>query len=140
MTADYFSNAVFINDGKMNFTAHALPWNAQFTSYKDAVVVNANNDNLPDILMVGNYYENNIEMGRYDADFGTLLVNQGNGKFTCELVDGLKIKGQSRHIKKLKIADKEAYIVARNNDSAVVIQFSGNVEKRNPKGKEKKKP
>lgn len=129
MTADYFSNAVFINNGKMNFTAQALPWQAQFTAYKDAVVVDANGDKLPDILMVGNYYENNIEMGRYDADYGTLLLNQGSGKFTCQPVDGLVLKGQSRHIKKLKIAGKDAYLVVRNSDSAAVIQFSGSALK-----------
>jgi hypothetical protein len=123
LTADYFSNAILINDGKMNFTAQPLPWNAQFTSYKDALVVNANGDNLPDILMVGNYYENNMEMGRYDADYGTLLINKGQGKFSCEATDGLKIKGQARHLKKITIANNEAIVVARNNDSAMVIQF-----------------
>ena len=58
-----------------------MPWQAQFSPYKDAVVVDANNDSLPDILLGGNYYENNVQIGRYDADFGTILVNKANGKF-----------------------------------------------------------
>jgi hypothetical protein len=122
-TANYFSNAVLINDGKLNFTTTALPWAAQLSIYKDAMVVNANNDSLPDVLLTGNYYDNNIEMGRYDADLGTLLVNKGKGKFACETLNGLQIKGQVRHIKEINIAGKKAYILAKNNDSTSVIQF-----------------
>ena len=123
LTADYLSNAILINDGHQNFVAHALPWEAQLSSYRDAVVVDANNDSLPDILLAGNYYDNNIEMGRYDADLGTLLINKGNGIFGCQTLNGLQIKGQVRHIKEINIAGKKAYILAKNNDSTMVIQF-----------------
>ncbi|HMG68682.1 MAG TPA: hypothetical protein VK588_13380, partial [Chitinophagaceae bacterium] len=106
----------------MHFTTKALPWKAQLTSYRDAVVVNANNDSLPDILIMGNYYENNIQMGRYDADFGTILINKGNGNFESEGINGLQVKGQVRRIRKIDLANKEAYILARNNDSVLVIR------------------
>lgn len=123
LIASYFSNAVLMNQGNMNFTVNALPWEAQLSSYRDAVIVNANDDNLQDILLVGNYYENNIQMGRYDADFGTLLLNKGNGSFIAESINGLQIKGQVRHISKINIGRKEAYILARNNDSTIIIRF-----------------
>ena len=124
LTADYFANAVLINDGNLNFSVKALPWEAQFSPYKDAVIVNANDDSLPDILIFGNYYENNIQMGRYDADFGTILINKGNGVFNVETINGLQVKGQVRHIRKIKIANKESFILARNNDSTMVMQFA----------------
>jgi enediyne biosynthesis protein E4 len=123
LTANYFSNAILINDGKLNFSISEMPWQAQLAPYKDAVVVDANGDNLPDILLAGNYYENNIQMGRYDADFGTILVNKGHGKFEAETLNGLQIKGQVRHIGKINIGKKESFILARNNDSTMVIQF-----------------
>ncbi len=122
-TADYFSNAVLINDGHMNFTTTALPWEAQLSCYRDAVVVNANGDKLPDILLAGNYYGNNIQMGRYDADFGTLLINKGKGKFACENLNGLQVKGEVRHIRPLMLDNRQAYVLARNNDSTMVIGF-----------------
>jgi hypothetical protein len=123
-TANYFPNAVFINDRKGHFEASALPFEAQLTSFRDAVVVNANNDNLPDILLMGNYYGNNIEMGRYDADYGTLLINKGKGEFTCSPMNGLSVKGQVRHIRKLKAGNKNALILACNSDSARIIYFN----------------
>ncbi len=123
LNANYFSNAILINQGNLNFKLQPLPPQAQLTSYRDAIVVDANHDNLPDILLGGNYYDNNIQMGRYDADFGTILVNKGNGNFAAESLNGLQVKGQVRHIKKIMINNKEAFILARNNDKAMVVQF-----------------
>jgi len=121
-TANYFSNAVLINDGSFHFTLKALPWEAQLTSYRDAVIIDANNDKLPDILLGGNFYPNNIQMGRYDADYGSLLVNQGNGSFRCEQVNGMAIKGEVRHIRKLMLGKNEAFVLARNDYSVIVIR------------------
>lgn len=123
LNANYFSNAVLLNDGHLNFKTQALPWEAQLSPYRDAVVVDANGDNLPDILLVGNYYENNIQMGRYDADYGTLLLNKGHGAFTTSPLNGLVIQGQVRHIQPIGIAGKKAFILVKNNDSTRVIQF-----------------
>lgn len=124
LTANYFSNAMLINRGNFKFDVQALPWEAQLSPFKDAVAVNANNDSLPDILMFGNYYENNIEMGRNDADFGTTLLNNGKNSFSCFPINGLQIKGQVRHVKKILLGkNQEAFVVARNNDSTMVIQF-----------------
>jgi hypothetical protein len=123
-SADFFANAVLVNDGHMHFTTMPLPWEAQLSTYRDAIVVNANGDDLPDILLVGNYYDNNIQMGRYDADFGTILINKGHGNFTCECINGLQLKGQVRHIRRITLANnKDAFILAKNNDSAMVIGF-----------------
>jgi hypothetical protein len=123
LAVNYFSNAVFINDGNMQFHPVDLPFQSQLSTYKDALVINANNDNLPDILMVGNYYENNVEIGRQDADFGTILLNKGKGKFDYQPLNGLVIKGQVRHIRSIQIKGKQAFILAKNNDSLEIIQF-----------------
>jgi hypothetical protein len=123
LSADYFSNAVLINDGNWNFSVKELPWEAQLTTFRDAAVVNANNDDRPDILLGGNFYPCNIQLGRYDADFGTILINKGNGNFSCESLNGLVIKGEIRHIRKINAGGREAYVLARNNDSLRVIAF-----------------
>jgi len=123
MTANYFSNAILINRGNLNFDVVAMPWKAQLSPFRDAVVVDANHDSLPDILLVGNYYENNIQMGRNDADYGTLLINHGKDSFSTESLNGTQIRGQVRHIQKLHISGKEAFVLARNNDSTMIVQF-----------------
>jgi enediyne biosynthesis protein E4 len=123
LTANNFSNAILINNGNMQFTISELPFETQLTTYRTAVTVNANNDNLPDIFMMGNYYDNNVEIGRCDADFGTLLINKGKGEFDYQMLNGLAVKGQVRHMQPITINKQTAYILARNNDAPVVFKF-----------------
>jgi enediyne biosynthesis protein E4 len=123
-SADYFASAVLINKGNLDFITQALPWEAQLTSYRDAAISYINNDNLPDIILAGNYHSNNIHSGRYDADYGTVLVNKGKGSFSCENLNGLIVKGEVRYIQKVKIGNELAYILAKNNDSLTVLKFA----------------
>lgn len=123
-TADYFSNAILINQGDGSFRVQAMPWEAQLSSFRTAAVVDANNDSLPDILLAGNYYENNIQMGRYDADYGTILLNKGGFNFVATPLNGLTLKGQVRRLGEITIAGKKAWVAARNNDSTMVFRFA----------------
>jgi enediyne biosynthesis protein E4 len=122
LSANYFSNAVLINDGKGNFTMKALPWLAQLSCLKDASVIDANGDGLPDIITGGNFYEQAIPLNRNDANFGMILINKGNGNFEAENINGLIIKNQIRHILPISINKKKAYVVAINNDSIRIIE------------------
>jgi len=122
-SADYFSNAVLINKGNFDFEPHALPWDAQLSPYKCAALLYADNDSLPDLLLAGNSYENNMEMGRYDADFGTLLLNKGDGKFAAAPLNGQVIEGQVRQLQTMKVGNKQAFILARNNDRVMVLSW-----------------
>jgi hypothetical protein len=123
LTANWFANTIFINDGKLNFKPVAMPADAQLTSYKTAYITDVDNDNLPDVLLGGNYYDNNIQMGRYDADYGTILINKGSDNFIAERLNGVTVKGQVRHIEQINIKNSNAYVFARNNDSLMVIDF-----------------
>lgn len=122
-SADYFANAVLINDGHLNFTIKPFPWQAQLTSYRDAMIIDANKDQLPDIFLVGNYYSNNIHTGRYDADYGTVLINKGNGDFSVENLNDLILKGEARHIRPIMIANQPCAVIVKNNDSTIILRF-----------------
>jgi hypothetical protein len=121
--AHHFANTLFVNNGKGEFTAKALPWEAQITAYKAAVKVDANGDKWPDILMMGNFYDNNVQMGRYDADYGTLLINNGKNEFKATPMNGLSIKGQVRQIAPIQFNKQLAYVLGMNSDSLRLIQF-----------------
>lgn len=130
LTADYFSNAIMINDGELHFETRAMPWQAQLSPFRDATMVYANKDSLPDLLLMGNYYDNNIQMGRYDADFGSLLINKGGGNFGYSNINGLNVKGQVRHIRTITINKQQAYILARNDDHTMLIRFAQSADRR----------
>ena len=120
-SADYFANAILINDGKMNFTVKELPWQAQLTPYRDVVITEVNGDGNSDVIMGGNFYENNIQMGRYDADFGTVLINQGSGNFRYEPL-GISVKGQIRKLLPIKHLRASAFLIGCNNDSLRLVK------------------
>lgn len=124
LTANYFSNSILINNGNWSFTLKELPWQAQLTPYRDAAITDVDGDNRPDILLVGNFYPNNIQMGEYDEDYGTILLNKGNGDLEYSSLNGLTIKGEVRHIRSFTGKNiQPSFIFARNNDSLKVIQF-----------------
>lgn len=122
--AYHFANTVFINDGKGNFSPIELPWQAQITSYKTAAVCDANGDGLTDLLLMGNYYDNNVQMGRYDADYGTVLLNKGKGNFEPASFNGMIVKGQVRKIKPIHITNNQQFILAKNADSLQFISIN----------------
>ena len=122
LTVNYFANSIIVDTGRMQFETKPLPWRAQLSPYKTGVSFDANGDKLSDLLLFGNFYENNIQMGRNDADFGMILINKGAGNFTAENINGLQIKGEVRHVRKITIKGREAFILVRNNDSATVIR------------------
>jgi hypothetical protein len=126
LSAEQFSNALFINDGQGKYIIQPLPFQAQFTPYKDAVVLDYNKDGMKDVLIAGNFYGNNIQLGRSDADFGTLLLNRGNGKLEPIPLPGMIIKGEVRKISQITLGVNNALVIARNNDSAMIINIQGN--------------
>ena len=133
LVANYMASAVLINHNN-TYSVEPFPWQAQLSPYRDAVIVYANNDSLPDIFLGGNYYHFNIQMGRSDADLGTVLINKGNGKLVPEQIGGIVIKGEVRHIREIKINRQPAYILAKNNDTTMVVRFTnGNSSETKPK-------
>jgi len=122
LEADYYESVILVNDGKGNFKLKPLDYRAQWSSYYDAQVIDANGDKLPDILMMGNFYNCNIQMGRYDADFGMILINKGNCDFAPQPINGLQVKGQVRKLREIKLKNGSAIVAARNSDTLLVIR------------------
>jgi hypothetical protein len=123
LSADYFANAILINMGNWNFALHPLPWEAQLSPYKDGINIHVNHDSLPDLLLAGNFFNSNVQLGRFDADFGSVLINKGNGSFVFQTLGDLRLKGEVRKIGKIKIGEQQALVLARNNDSIRLINF-----------------
>jgi len=121
LSVDYFASAIFLNDGRGNYSIQELPAAAQFSPMKCGAILDVNDDHRPDILLFGNFYQNNIQLGRNDADFGTLLINKGNSNFSAEALNGLTITGQVRRIQQVKVKGKVNYVLAVNNDSLRAI-------------------
>lgn len=115
--ADYFSNAVLINEQGRETRLEALPWQAQWTPVRAAGVFYTKDSANKRYFITGNYEGNNIQMGRYDAGMGAVLARGANGLWNSGPLRGMDIPYQVRQIRKIHIGaeQKEAMLLAVND-------------------------
>ena len=123
LTADYFSNAILLNNGQMNFSLTELPFNAQLSTYRSAAMIPPVMGTQAAILLLGNFYSNSVEIGRQDADYGTLITYKGAGKFSSATLPGKPVSGEVRKVQPIQIGDKTAYIIVKNNEAVQVVRI-----------------
>ncbi len=112
---------VLINNGNMKFEARPLPDAVQISPMYAIANHDINGDGFQDLIMGGNLYNVQPEMGKYDASYGHILINDGKGNFQDKAVEmGFSVKGEIRDI---KVIDNKI-IVFRNNNSAVSYQIN----------------
>lgn len=115
--ADYFANAVLINEGEKGMRLEEMPWQAQWTPVRAAWSFYDRENKQPRYLLTGNYEGNNIQMGRYDAGMGTVVKRVSEGKWQAGYLRGLEIPYQVRQIKAIRIGpdQREAVLCAVND-------------------------
>ena len=121
-----FRSGIFLNEGEGAFRFQAFPQQAQTAPIQAFLLKDFDGDGEPDILSAGNQYEVNIQRGRYDADFGSLLRNNGDGQFSVvpPVKTGLLLEGQVRDMELIKLQDRELVLVARNNAALQLIELN----------------
>ena len=125
-TVNYDKSCVLMNDGGGKFTFKDLPVEAQFSPIFGIESFDYNQDGTVDLLLAGNFFDVQPEVGRYDASYGLILIGKGNGEFkTVRPRDsGFFVKGQVRNVRKIVMKNKtNCFILAKNNDNAQVFLF-----------------
>ncbi len=116
-----FESAYIENKGNGKFIVTPLPASVQFSRINTSIADDFNGDGNLDVFVVGNFYPINIQMGRYDASFGSLLQGDGKGKFKIapNKDSCIQLQGEIRKLGKVKVDQRMYYIDFRNNDSPV---------------------
>jgi len=112
---------------KNGFLFHPLPIEAQFSKVMDAIFVDADGDGKKDIILGSNFYEMNAQIGRMDADPGTVLINKGNWSYEAKTIATNKLRGQIRQMKWLN----GNVWIAKNNGQLSRIDLRGNRSQNN---------
>jgi hypothetical protein len=112
-----FESAYIENLGSNKFRIRALPKGAQFSTVNAVLIEDFDGDGNLDALLGGNFHHPNIQMGRYDASLGLLLKGDGRGNFDVlpNAKSGLRITGQVRGLKSIKVGNRTFYLAVRNN-------------------------
>jgi hypothetical protein len=120
--AETFTSYWFENTGDLNFVPHPLPASAQFSTINTFCPFDLNQDGKEEVLAGGNFFECNIEMGRYDAADGLVLQLGSGGIMNAFSLGNLRVDGQIRRISLIKLKGQNVFVVVRNNDTALLIK------------------
>ncbi|MCW5922000.1 MAG: VCBS repeat-containing protein [Saprospiraceae bacterium] len=120
--ADHFKSTYFENTGNFTFKAHPLPDVLQFSTLNAAALHDFDGDGKAEVMLGGNFYDCNIEMGRYDANYGNVLTIGKNGMMEAFPMGDLIVKGQVRRIRPITIRGETFFVLARNNMATMVVQ------------------
>lgn len=119
------SSSYLENLGNGNFKLSPLPKEAQFAPVYGILSEDLNSDGLQDVILVGNNYSTEVVNGRYDASFGTILINQGHGEFEemSALETGFFVKGDAKSLVRAEVGENSVVVTGINNSSASTFKL-----------------
>ncbi len=134
-----FATTLFYGNADGRFQQQPLPIEAQFSPVYAIMAKDFDVDGTKDLLLAGNFYGLNPQLGRYDASYGTLLKGNSAGGFTPSngfsltgftpvpiRNSGLFLTGQVRDMVPLKYRNKQEVIIfAKNDDQIQVYEITG---------------
>lgn len=117
-------SCLFRNNGDGTFTMNKLPVLAQVSPVRDILARDMDNDGKKDLLLVGNDYTFKPSYGRQDASYGWCLLNETDKDFKTlmPVESGLKVMGDARRIRTIKVAGKEYLLVGVNNNELQIFE------------------
>jgi hypothetical protein len=124
LLATEFRSGVFENKGGGQFDWHPLPVEAQAAPAYALALVDLNADGLKDLLVAGNQQYTRIKIGKMDANYGMVFLNQGKCQFQFipQQASGFWIKGDVRDLVVIPQKEGVSILVGRNNESIQVYR------------------
>jgi hypothetical protein len=123
---NYTASVVAINNGNGKFTIRALPVMAQMSCIKSIVCTDLNNDGYKDLILGGNEFNFQPQLGRLDANPGQVLLNDGKGNFNLlkDSESGLALKGMVRDIVPVQTKAGLNFLFLQNDAAPVLFKLA----------------
>ncbi len=122
---NYSSSCIAVNNGKGNFTIQNLPGSIQFSSVKAIMPLDINGDGKIDLIVGGNEFGFQPQLGRLDASTGDVLLNDGRGNFLVQGINqtGINVNGQVRDMVNIKVNGQTGILFLINNEFPVLYNL-----------------
>ena len=118
-----FASAYIENLGNGKFKLKELPMGAQQGPTLSIQIQDVNADGNLDIVGVGAIYDAEVETIRYDANFGYVLLGNGDGSFSCsDSYDGFT-QGDAYKIVSMQYMGRSHYIIGVNDNPPLLATF-----------------
>ncbi|MGZ8511308.1 MAG: FG-GAP repeat domain-containing protein, partial [Chitinophagaceae bacterium] len=100
LKANFLETAFFESGADGKFRLKALPLQAQFSPVYTITHVDYDKDGKQELLLCGNSNQARLRFGKYDANYGILLKNDGKGNFSYieQRVSGFQLRGDVRSV------------------------------------------
>jgi hypothetical protein len=125
--ANTLESSIAWNEGGGQFRLQPIAAKAaQWSPIRAGWVADFDRDGSDDVAAFGNFYENNIQMGRYDASYGLVLLGDNAQELRPLSMEagGLDVAGQTRRVVPIDLADgTRGMLLARNDQTPVLYQL-----------------
>ena len=117
---------IAVNEGNGQFTIKKLPAQVQFSCICGIECTDVNNDGNMDLVMAGNNFEFKPQFSRLDANYGNVLLGDGNLGFKWQNYreSGFFIRNEVKQLQLFKDNQGKSFIIAAlNNDSPKIYRL-----------------
>ena len=111
-------SVIAINEGGGKFSIKELPSRVQLSCVCGITCTDVNNDGNLDLILGGNNFEFKPQFSRLDANFGNVLLGDGQLGFEWQDYDtsGFFVRDEIKHLKAFRDKQGKAYMIAAIND------------------------
>ncbi len=98
LVANHMETTLLLSNENESYTIAQLPKQAQYSPINNISIADFNADGNLDLLLLGNDQHFKLRLGKFDANYGSLLLGNGKGKFSYlnQNISGLDIRGDVR--------------------------------------------
>ncbi len=128
LKAETMQTVYLHNNGHDAFELIPLPMEVQLSPVYAITSADLNGDGKPDLVLAGNNAWTRIKFGRYRANHGVLLLNDGKGNFRYvnQRSSGLHIRGDVRSMLDLATRKGATLVLGLNDDSVKTYNLTAN--------------
>ena len=105
-----FASTVFINEGNQ-FSSKELPQAAQVSMVRSIVPMDIDQDGEKELLVGGNFWDTDLDFGKYDASVGTILKKEAGN---LKVVDNQGFIA-NKNVRSLNVIDNKSILIGNNN-------------------------
>lgn len=120
-----FESILLENTDGIDFKIHKLPMDAQMAPMYSTLTHDFNNDGTKDLYINGNFYGVRPFLGQYDANYGTVLLQDADSVFSFKTLPfeelGEYQRKQIRDVKPIQLGEGRMGVLVSQNDGELVI-------------------
>ncbi len=124
------TSLVAMAQSKGQFLIQALPQEIQYSSVNAIQAIDMNHDGYLDLVLGGNNSHLIPQFSNIDASFGSVILNNGKGKFEVLKKTNWVERGDIKEIKIIQLQKATCLLILKNNATPLLYQINASWNKK----------